>query len=101
MSQPGLISASNRTGWPGCSPGCWPGCALPLSEARRWTEVASANVPVMVRTVSTNGPQRRTSSVGPVTDPTVNRFYVTTPIYYVNAEPHLGHAYTTIVGDAL
>ena len=27
--------------------------------------------------------------------------YVTTPIYYVNAEPHLGHAYTTIVGDAL
>jgi methionyl-tRNA synthetase len=26
---------------------------------------------------------------------------VTTPIYYVNAEPHLGHAYTTIVGDAL
>jgi len=26
---------------------------------------------------------------------------VTTPIYYVTAEPHLGHAYTTIVGDAL
>ncbi len=26
---------------------------------------------------------------------------MTTPIYYVNAEPHLGHAYTTIVGDAL
>jgi methionyl-tRNA synthetase len=31
----------------------------------------------------------------------VSRFYVTTPIYYVTAEPHLGHAYTTIVGDAL
>jgi len=31
----------------------------------------------------------------------VTRFYVTTPIYYVNAEPHLGHAYTTIIGDAL
>ena len=30
-----------------------------------------------------------------------NRFYLTTPIYYVNAKPHLGHAYTTIVGDAL
>ena len=28
-------------------------------------------------------------------------FYVTTPIYYVNAEPHLGHAYTTIVADSL
>ena len=31
----------------------------------------------------------------------VSTFYVTTPIYYVNAEPHLGHAYTTIIGDAL
>jgi methionyl-tRNA synthetase len=29
------------------------------------------------------------------------RFYVTTPIYYVNAEPHLGHAYTTIAADIL
>ena len=31
----------------------------------------------------------------------MGRFYATTPIYYVNAKPHLGHAYTTIVGDAL
>jgi methionyl-tRNA synthetase len=29
------------------------------------------------------------------------RFYVTTPIYYVNAQPHLGHAYTTIGADIL
>jgi methionyl-tRNA synthetase len=28
-------------------------------------------------------------------------YYVTTPIYYVNAEPHLGHAYTTIAADVL
>jgi methionyl-tRNA synthetase len=28
-------------------------------------------------------------------------FYVTTPIYYVNARPHLGHAYTTIVADVV
>ena len=28
-------------------------------------------------------------------------FYVTTPIYYVNDEPHLGHAYTTILADTL
>lgn len=28
-------------------------------------------------------------------------FYVTTPIYYVNDVPHLGHAYTTILGDTL
>ncbi len=28
-------------------------------------------------------------------------FYVTTPIYYVNDVPHIGHAYTTIIADAL
>ncbi|AGW13549.1 methionine--tRNA ligase [Megalodesulfovibrio gigas] len=28
-------------------------------------------------------------------------FYITTPIYYVNARPHLGHAYTTLVADAM
>jgi methionyl-tRNA synthetase len=31
----------------------------------------------------------------------VNRFYISTPIYYINAEPHLGHAYTTLVADAI
>lgn len=29
------------------------------------------------------------------------RFYVTTPIYYVNDKPHLGHAYTTLAADVL
>ena len=29
------------------------------------------------------------------------RFYVTTPIYYVNDVPHIGHAYTTIAADVL
>ncbi len=28
-------------------------------------------------------------------------FYVTTPIYYANSEPHLGHLYTTVVADSL
>src|SRR3954463_6814389 len=28
-------------------------------------------------------------------------YYLTTPIYYVNAEPHLGHAYTTIAADVV
>ncbi|MGD9124347.1 MAG: class I tRNA ligase family protein, partial [Desulfarculaceae bacterium] len=28
-------------------------------------------------------------------------FYITTPIYYVNAEPHLGHAYSTIACDVV
>jgi len=27
-------------------------------------------------------------------------FYITTPIYYVNGEPHIGHAYTTVAADA-
>ncbi|MCW2925230.1 MAG: metG, partial [Thermoleophilia bacterium] len=28
-------------------------------------------------------------------------YYVTTPIYYVNSTPHLGHAYTTIAADVI
>ena len=28
-------------------------------------------------------------------------FYITTPIYYVNDKPHIGHAYTTILADVL
>ncbi|MFN2267879.1 MAG: methionine--tRNA ligase, partial [Desulfonatronovibrio sp.] len=28
-------------------------------------------------------------------------FFISTPIYYVNAKPHLGHAYTTIVADSI
>ena len=36
-----------------------------------------------------------TNSVSPA------RYYLTTPIYYVNARPHLGHAYSTIVCDAI
>jgi methionyl-tRNA synthetase len=31
----------------------------------------------------------------------VSRFYVTTPIYYVNDVPHLGHAYTTVAADTV
>ena len=32
---------------------------------------------------------------------TAKKFYITTPIYYVNARPHVGHAYTTIVCDSV
>jgi len=31
----------------------------------------------------------------------MGKFYVTTPIYYVNSNPHVGHAYTTIAADVL
>src|SRR5271170_3745848 len=33
--------------------------------------------------------------------PDTSSFYITTPIYYVNARPHIGHAYTTLVADAI
>jgi methionyl-tRNA synthetase len=42
-----------------------------------------------------NTPSMTTLSSNP------NRYYLTTPIYYVNARPHLGHAYSTIVCDAI
>ncbi|MBI3666055.1 MAG: class I tRNA ligase family protein, partial [Acidobacteria bacterium] len=29
------------------------------------------------------------------------KYFLTTPIYYVNAAPHLGHAYCTIAADAI
>jgi len=30
-----------------------------------------------------------------------NKFYITTPLYYVNASPHIGHSYTNIAADSL
>ena len=30
-----------------------------------------------------------------------DKYYITTPIYYVNDKPHIGHAYTTILADVL
>jgi len=31
----------------------------------------------------------------------MEKYYITTPIYYVNDIPHIGHSYTTIIGDSL
>jgi len=31
----------------------------------------------------------------------LKKFYITTPIYYVNDKPHIGHAYTTVAGDVI
>ena len=36
-----------------------------------------------------------------IMDQKKNKFYVTTPIYYVNDKPHIGHAYTTILADVI
>ncbi len=30
-----------------------------------------------------------------------DKFYLTTPLYYVNSKPHIGHSYTNIAADAL
>ena len=56
------------------------------------TLAAAHNLPVKeVQALATKAWRRRAL---------VSRFYITTPIYYINAEPHLGHAYTTMVADA-
>src|SRR3989344_444292 len=34
-----------------------------------------------------------------MTEGAKKKFYITTPIYYVNDRPHIGHAYTTIAAD--
>ena len=62
-----------------------------LSPARA-AEVAAA-----LGAASRNRAYRRALDSGGWSD----RFYLTTPIYYVNAEPHIGHAYTTILSDAV
>ncbi len=31
----------------------------------------------------------------------MKKFYITTPLYYVNAPPHIGHAYTEVAADVL
>jgi methionyl-tRNA synthetase len=36
-----------------------------------------------------------------VDEPMANKFYITTPIYYVNAHPHIGHTYTTLACDTI
>src|SRR5208283_1749064 len=33
--------------------------------------------------------------------PVSRRFYITTPIYYVNDRPHIGHTYTTVLADVI
>ena len=31
----------------------------------------------------------------------MSRFYISTPIYYVNDRPHIGHVYTTLIADVI
>lgn len=45
--------------------------------------------------------KKRKKTEGAKRLPSRSKFYITTPIYYVNDVPHIGHAYTTIVADVL
>src|SRR5688500_17983917 len=58
-------------------------------------EVVCVAVALMASPYTQGRPKRHIKLTRPV------GFYVTTPIYYVNAEPHLGHAYSTIAADVL
>ena len=31
----------------------------------------------------------------------MSKYYITTPIYYINGKPHIGHAYTTLAADVI
>ena len=60
-------------------------------EHRFWKSAARALI-ARSRTVSNTPPGRMGA------DASAPTFYVTTPIYYVNDVPHIGHAYTTVAG---
>src|SRR6185437_9253492 len=68
----------------GCRLSAWPG-----SERRSRSPCSAAGAPDRA---GESPARRRLSSLE-------MRFYLTTPIYYVNSTPHIGHAYTTIAGD--
>ena len=40
------------------------------------------------------------ATIGPMPAESRPLFYATTPIYYVNDRPHIGHCYTTLIADA-
>jgi methionyl-tRNA synthetase len=77
----------------GSSAGC-ARSASPTSIATgsgwRWRSSSASGQPGMVSHVATVP-----------TGMSPESFFVTTPIYYVNAEPHLGHAYSTMAADVL
>ncbi len=53
--------------------------------------------------MSVSSPHEPSAAAEPTAGPTPadDTYYVTTPIYYVNDVPHIGHAYTTVAGDVL
>src|SRR5206468_10475593 len=75
---------------------------------RRSGRAARARARLLRRAAAQDVHRRRAATraaaaiLTPTPEPlTMSRFYITTPIYYVNALPHLGTFYTTVVADAL
>ena len=74
----------------------------PRARSTAGRSASATIVEVQGLTENGTGPAggRHNGDPRPDRDP-VSRFYVTTPIYYVNDVPHIGHAYTTVAGDVL
>ena len=83
--------------------------AASVGRARGAAVAVVTTVPARVGRVDRRGPRPLAGSSGPqrgcwrasVESMAMERYYVTTPIYYVNSTPHIGHAYTTIAADIL
>ncbi|KAH3686748.1 hypothetical protein WICPIJ_002270 [Wickerhamomyces pijperi] len=56
-------------------------------------------IPSLKRLQSTKSAASALSSVNPTNTSSSNAFYITTPIFYPNASPHLGHLYSTLLSD--
>src|SRR5207237_7072043 len=81
-----------------------PGSAMPsrVGSSRQSVTVARSCSPLSPRWRSFLPPSRAAGPAnGAVTVKSMSRFYLTTPIYYVNSTPHIGHAYTTCAADIL
>src|SRR5258708_10224578 len=64
-----------------------------VGDPRAWREARPLSPP------HPPSPAKLTHS--PVMPEDKPKFYLTTPIYYVNARPHIGHAYSTIAADVI
>jgi methionyl-tRNA synthetase len=72
-----------------------------------WKQMRRRTAPAFRRTIlRTTSPASAAvkNTINPISglqENALSSYYITTPIYYVNAKPHLGHTYTTVVADAL
>lgn len=57
------------------------------------------NTPMLIRRLRLSFSQRSFSSTHSKLTQTHKPYYITTPIFYPNAEPHIGHLYTLVIGD--